>query len=87
MTMGTSIKSLPPWIVAILLLALPPADDSTRAMDGQATPAQAGDKAPALTVPDVVQPFVDQVEPGKDAFPLEGQVRELEARLGELSAG
>ena len=87
MTMGTSIKSLPPWIVAILLLALPPADDSTRAMDGQATPAQAGDKSPALTVPDVVQPFVDQVEPGKDAFPLEGQVRELEARLGELSDG
>ena len=34
-----------------------------------------------------MRPFLEQVQPGKDAFPLEGQAAELEARLGELSEG
>ena len=34
-----------------------------------------------------MRPFLEQLQPGKDAFPLEGQATELEARLGELSEG
>ena len=30
-------------------------------------------------------PFLEHVEPGTDAFPLEGQARELEARLRDVS--
>ena len=52
-----------------------------------AAQANSGYKPPALAVPDTMRPFLEQVQPGKDAFPLEGQAAELEARLGELSEG
>ena len=38
-----------------------------------AAPASSGYKPPpALAVPDTMRPFLEQVQPGKDAFPLEG---------------
>jgi Flp pilus assembly protein TadD/peroxiredoxin len=40
---------------------------------------------PALAVPDAIKPFLKQLEPGNDAFPLERQAQELGVRLRELS--
>ena len=40
---------------------------------------------PELAVSEALQPFVTQLEPGGDAFPLERHAKELEARLRELS--
>ena len=40
---------------------------------------------PELAVSETLQPFLKQLEPGNDAFPLERQAQELEARLRELS--
>ena len=42
---------------------------------------------PRLAVPDTMVPFLEHVEPGTDAFPLEGQASELEARLREVADG
>ena len=38
-----------------------------------------------LAVSEALQPFLTQLEPGSDGFPLERQAKELEARLRELS--
>src|SRR6185436_5000759 len=38
-----------------------------------------------LPVSETVEPFLKQLEPGSDGFPLEGQAKELDARLRELS--
>jgi tetratricopeptide (TPR) repeat protein len=43
------------------------------------------DYRPTLAVPDAMAPFLKQLEPGTDGFPLERQAKELDARLGELS--
>ena len=40
---------------------------------------------PKLAVPDTMAPFLEHVEPGTDGFPLEGQAKELEARLRDIS--
>ena len=40
---------------------------------------------PQLAIPETLQPFVQQLEPGRDGFPLERQAGELEAVLRELS--
>ena len=40
---------------------------------------------PKLAVPETLQPFLKDVDPGNDAFRAEQQVRELEARLRELA--
>ena len=34
---------------------------------------------------EALEPFLKQLEPGSDGFPLERQAKELEARLRELS--
>jgi hypothetical protein len=50
--------------------------------------AQVDEKAvyrPQLSVSEMFEPFLKQLEPGNDAFPLERQAQELEARLRELS--
>ena len=50
--------------------------------------AQVDEKAvyrPQLSVSEMFEPFLKQLEPGHDAFPLERQAQELEARLRELS--
>jgi len=39
---------------------------------------------PQLAVPETIQPFLKHVEPGSDAFPLERQAQEIQARLREL---
>ncbi len=41
---------------------------------------------PKLAVPESMQPFLKQLEPGNDAFPLEREAQELDARLGEMAA-
>jgi Flp pilus assembly protein TadD len=41
---------------------------------------------PQLAVPDASRPFLKHLEPGDDAFPLEGSAQEIDARLGELSS-
>jgi Flp pilus assembly protein TadD/peroxiredoxin len=43
------------------------------------------DYRPALKVTETMEPFLKQLEPGNDGFPLEGYVRELDARLRDLS--
>ena len=40
---------------------------------------------PALTVPDAMAPFLKQLDPGSDAFPMERQAAEIEARLRAMS--
>src|SRR5262245_6558278 len=40
---------------------------------------------PKLAVSETMEPFLKQLEPGSDAFPLERQAQELDGRLGELS--
>jgi len=40
---------------------------------------------PELAVSETLEPFLKQLEPGTDAFPLERQAQELDARLRELS--
>src|SRR5436190_895547 len=50
--------------------------------------AQVADKAvyrPKLAVSEAMEPFLKQLEPGNDGFPLERRAQELEARLRELS--
>jgi hypothetical protein len=82
---------LPLWAVVVLLLAFPPAGNSTRAAAGdQGKPAaqtNSGYQPPPLATPDTMRPFLEQLQPGQDPFPLEGQATELDARLGELSEG
>ncbi len=43
------------------------------------------DHRPKLAVSETVEPFLKQLEPGNDGFPLERQAQELDARLRELS--
>jgi tetratricopeptide (TPR) repeat protein/cytochrome oxidase Cu insertion factor (SCO1/SenC/PrrC family) len=67
---------------------------------GAQPPERAGSKAPptagveqqttaaktiTLAVPETMQPFLKNLEPGSDSFPVERQAKELDARLGELS--
>ena len=40
---------------------------------------------PKLAVSDTLEPFLKQLEPGSDGFPLERQANELDVRLRELS--
>jgi Flp pilus assembly protein TadD/peroxiredoxin len=40
---------------------------------------------PKLSVSETFEPFLKQLEPGSDGFPLERQAKELDARLRELS--
>jgi len=50
--------------------------------------AQVEEKAnyrPKLAVSETLEPFLKQLEPGSDGFPLERQAKELDARLRELS--
>ena len=50
--------------------------------------AQVGEQAdyrPKLAVSETLEPFLKQLEPGSDGFPLERQANELDARLRELS--
>src|SRR5262245_31141101 len=50
--------------------------------------AQVDDKAvyrPKLAVSETMDAYLKQLEPGKDAFPLERQSEELDARLRELA--
>ena len=52
---------------------------------GTAQVEQNANYRPELAVSEALQPFVTQLEPGSDGFPLERQAKELEARLRELS--
>jgi Flp pilus assembly protein TadD len=55
------------------------------AMIGGAQSADSSRYRPALAVPDALEPYLKQLEPGNDGFPLERDAQELAARLGELS--
>ena len=91
MKLPVAVRWLPSWGLLGLLLVLPLSGNSTPAAAGSqakaAPQADSGYKPPPLAIPDTVRPFLEQVQAGKDAFPLEGQGTELEARLRELSAG
>ena len=52
---------------------------------GVAQVAEKTSYRPALAVSETLEPFLKQLEPGTDAFPLEHQAQELDARLRELS--
>jgi Flp pilus assembly protein TadD/peroxiredoxin len=69
-------------VLGSMVVAGHPAPDATGELDaGQEKTTY----SPELAVPDTMTPFLEHVVPGTDAFPLEGQARELEARLRELS--
>jgi tetratricopeptide (TPR) repeat protein len=75
-------------IASLLLLSGSSGGAAQRASDPPRQADEAQEKAvyrPKLAVPAITEPFLKQVEPGSDAFPLEGEVKELEARLRELS--
>jgi Tfp pilus assembly protein PilF len=65
-------------VIAAVLSALPFAG-------GTAQVDEQGIYRPRLAVPETVEPFLKQLEPGNDAFPLERQAQELDAPLRELS--
>ena len=52
---------------------------------GTAQVEEQADYRPKLAVSETVEPFLKQLEPGNDGFPLERQAAELDARLRELS--
>ena len=52
---------------------------------GTAQVEQSANYRPELAVSEALEPFLTQLEPGSDGFPLERQAKELEARLRELS--
>ena len=52
---------------------------------GTAQVEQSADYRPQLALSETLEPFLKQLEPGRDGFPLERQANELEARLRELS--
>ena len=52
---------------------------------GTAQVAKPTDRRPTLVVSEALEPFLKQLEPGGDGFPLERQAQELDARLRELS--
>ena len=52
---------------------------------GIARVEEQADYRPKLAVSEAVEPFLKQLEPGNDGFPLERQAAELDARLRELS--
>jgi tetratricopeptide (TPR) repeat protein len=52
---------------------------------GTARVQEQADYRPKLAVSEAVEPFLKQLEPGNDGFPLERQAAELDARLRELS--
>src|SRR5437899_4206158 len=55
-------------------------------VDGNAQLEHSASYRPELAVSESLQSFLKQLDPGTDAFPLEHQAQELDARLGELSA-
>jgi tetratricopeptide (TPR) repeat protein len=55
------------------------------AVGGTAQVTEKADYRPKLPVSETVEPFLKQLEPGSDGFPLERQATELDARLRELS--
>src|SRR3954447_10785688 len=52
---------------------------------GTAQVEKPADYRPKLAVSESAEPFLKQLEPGNDAFPLERQAAELDARLREWS--
>src|SRR5262245_55721578 len=71
-------RASPLLLIAALLSILPFASGT----------AQVGEKTvyqPKLAVSETMEPFLKQLEPGSDAFELERQAQELDARLRELS--
>ena len=52
---------------------------------GTAQVERSADFRPELAVSETLEPFLKQLEPGSDGFPLERQASEIEARLRELS--
>src|SRR5439155_20811065 len=52
---------------------------------GTAQVEQKAHYRPKLAVSETVEPFLKQLDPGNDGFPLERQAQELDARLPELS--
>jgi Flp pilus assembly protein TadD len=71
-----------PWARRLLLAA---ALSTLGVVAGRAQVEQNTNYRPELAVSEVLQPFVTQLEPGSDGFPLERQAKELGARLRELS--
>src|SRR5688500_18043647 len=67
--------------IAIVAFAL----SALAVVAGTAQVEQSTSYRPELAVPETLQPFLTQLEPGSDGFPLERQAKELEARLRELS--
>ena len=67
------------FVIACGLLAVLPLVDGTAQVDEKSV------YRPNLAVSEIFEPFLKQLEPGSDAFPLERQAQELDARLRELS--
>jgi len=64
-------------LIAVLLV--------TCSFSGGSAQVEQATYRPALVVPEAIEPFLKQLEPGRDGFPLERDAQELEARLREWS--
>lgn len=71
-------------VVVAAFLALWAAQQAPGSKTG-ATDGASNVYRPKLAVPESLEPFLKQVEPGHDAFPLEAHVKAIDARLHELS--
>jgi Flp pilus assembly protein TadD/peroxiredoxin len=74
-------------LVIAVAASAPLSSPSSATVRGEPAPAreQPFTYRPKLVVPEAVQPFLEQLPPGKDAFPEEREAEELAARLAELS--
>jgi hypothetical protein len=87
--MGTQGQLLPslarPWALFMILAATLAAIAGAVRLDGARADGHAADTyRPKLAPPEVVQPFLKDLDPGNDTFPDERTAVELEARLREL---
>jgi tetratricopeptide (TPR) repeat protein len=70
--------------VASLLAALAAGGGTARVAAERTATQDTVTYRPKLAVPETMEPFLKHLETGSDAFPLERQAKELEARLREL---
>jgi Tfp pilus assembly protein PilF/peroxiredoxin len=68
-------------LVAGLLATVAPTGKAAPRAEAQETTVY----RPKLAVPETLQPFLKQVEPGNDAFPAEREAKELEVRLRKMA--
>ncbi len=73
------------FLIVAVLLALSIAAGAQSPGDAHHVDRSSGVYRPTLATPEGMKPFLDRLEPGTDAFPLERQAKELDARFEEFA--